>query len=269
MIEVIPRGGLCNRMRVIASAVSLAKDSGQPLVINWRLNDELGCSFFQLFKRNNAFKIKERENFFSWCYQKFFVWDKTVSISNNSIYDKRSSGWSHADFKSFFLEQAAHGSLLIETDWNFYPTDSDRFDCLQPVDELNDKINQISSHFKADGVIGIHIRRTDHTVSIQESPLGLFFETMRNEKRNSSDVRFFVATDDLSVQNDLIKEFGDSVLFYSTEKRRNTAQAIKEAVVDLYCLANTSRILGSYWSSFSETASELKDTPLTIIRKQG
>lgn len=267
MIEVRPRGGLCNRMRVIASAVALASDTDKPLQIRWMLNDELNCSFSEIFKTNIAFKVKERQNYFSTFFQKVFIRDKKKIFSNDSIYAKRNAGWNYADFKLFFSEQAAQNSIVIDTDWNFYPTGSEGFNCLQPIEELRRIIDRISSDFKRDKVIGVHIRRTDHAPSIQESPLELFLEAMRREREKNPSAKFFLATDDLIVQNSLMKEFEGSIITYSTNKKRNSSQAIKEAVIDLYCLANTNQIIGSYWSSFSETASELKGAPLTIIKK--
>ncbi|MDR2121881.1 MAG: hypothetical protein LBP34_02035 [Flavobacteriaceae bacterium] len=37
---------------------------------------------------------------------------------------------------------------------------------------------------------------------------------------------------------------------------RNLKQGIQDAVVDMFCLANTQKIYGFYWSSYSEIAAK-------------
>ena len=49
------------------------------------------------------------------------------------------------------------------------------------------------------------------------------------------------------------------------ELQRNTLTGMQDAVVDLWCLAATSLVVGSYYSSFSDTATELGGQPLEII----
>lgn len=49
MIYVEPCGGLCNRMRVIASAVTLAEKNKIGLRVMWRLNKACNCRLDELF----------------------------------------------------------------------------------------------------------------------------------------------------------------------------------------------------------------------------
>ena len=42
---------------------------------------------------------------------------------------------------------------------------------------------------------------------------------------------------------------------------------MQAAVVDLFVLSKTRRLIGSYWSSFTDTAAELGNLPLTIARE--
>ena len=43
--------------------------------------------------------------------------------------------------------------------------------------------------------------------------------------------------------------------------------AIKDALIDLYGLSRCRLILGSYWSSFSETAAAIGGSELLIVRE--
>ena len=48
--------------------------------------------------------------------------------------------------------------------------------------------------------------------------------------------------------------------------RRDTLAGMQDAVVDLFCLSRTRKLLGSYWSSFSDMAAELSGIPLQIVK---
>lgn len=50
MIFLNPRGGLCNRLRVIGSTIKLGIDYNDSIIIFWRKSPELGCSFEDLFE---------------------------------------------------------------------------------------------------------------------------------------------------------------------------------------------------------------------------
>jgi hypothetical protein len=47
---------------------------------------------------------------------------------------------------------------------------------------------------------------------------------------------------------------------------RKSVGGIQDAAIDLWILSRTQKILGSYRSSFSETASEIRGIPLKIIK---
>ena len=78
---------------------------------------------------------------------------------------------------------------------------------------------------------------------------------------------FYLATDDFAVKNEICRRFGGKVLTLPTPTCRKSLAGIQNAVVDLWCLAHTKRLIGSYWSSFTDTAAELGRIPVTIVRK--
>ena len=61
--------------------------------------------------------------------------------------------------------------------------------------------------------------------------------------------------------------YPDRIITQRTQVRRDTLDGMREAVVDLWCLAATQRIIGSYWSSFTDTAAELRQIPLEIVQE--
>ena len=78
--------------------------------------------------------------------------------------------------------------------------------------------------------------------------------------------RFFLATDSAELERRFVERFGKSLVVHSKQSYdRSVETSIKEAVVDLYCLAACKRIIGSYWSSFSETAAQIGNKELLVV----
>ena len=90
---------------------------------------------------------------------------------------------------------------------------------------------------------------------------------MEEEVEKHPNVVFYLATDDFAVKNEICRRFGGKVLTLPTPTCRKSLAGIQNAVVDLWCLAHTKRLIGSYWSSFTDTAAELGRIPVTIVRK--
>ena len=79
---------------------------------------------------------------------------------------------------------------------------------------------------------------------------------------------FFVSTDNESYQNILVNKFGiQRIIFHEKEFSRNKTEGIKDAVIDLFCLSKTSKIYGSYFSSFSYVAARIGNIPNEVLKK--
>ncbi|MEM9423654.1 MAG: hypothetical protein AAF975_02555, partial [Spirochaetota bacterium] len=101
------------------------------------------------------------------------------------------------------------------------------------------------------------------------STIEKFIACMRSEIDKDSSVKFFLATDDLSVEIKLRQIFPGRIVSYPKKNfDRNNPIAIQDAVIDLYCLSNCRKLIGSYSSSFSEIASEINGIEL-IVAKEG
>ncbi|NJK87704.1 MAG: hypothetical protein HC906_18740 [Bacteroidales bacterium] len=59
MITVKPISGFANRIRVIDSALALAKSLNEDLTIVWERSYELNCRFDKIFKTDGEFKVVE------------------------------------------------------------------------------------------------------------------------------------------------------------------------------------------------------------------
>jgi len=108
-------------------------------------------------------------------------------------------------------------------------------------------------------VVGFHMRRTDHKKSIRYSPDEMFIE--RAKSIINSGKRIFLATDNIQTELLMKRHFGLHVVTFpkrqSLERRwpRVFDQiAAEDDLVELFLLAKTEFIVGSYFSSFSGMA---------------
>ena len=115
--------------------------------------------------------------------------------------------------------------------------------------------------------IGIHLRRTDHIYSIEESPLSLFIKTIEKEIEANDRINFYLATDSQEDKQRLKKQFGSRILTYDCELSRNSLEGMQAGVVELWALSRTAKIIGSHRSTYSQLAAELSGIECQMIRK--
>lgn len=145
-------------------------------------------------------------------------------------------------------------------------------ECLDTSEIIfRDKFNKIANVLvpKGGGTwIGIHVRRTDHKASIEESTLGSFINKMNDAIADYEGVRFFLATDDHDVEEDLNRVFPGRVFTYCNKTwGRNSKSGMESAIIDCLCLSRCDYILGSYRSVFSKFSALYGDIELIICRK--
>jgi hypothetical protein len=270
-IVIKPYGGLANRMRSMDSALILAGILHiRPKVI-WEMSFELNCSFRHLFKLPDTFDLHE------YYVNGFIKRSNDILVRNLAkigiylpsgfdkyLFDKEIQDLIalNYDFKNLLTSDQ---SVFIRTVHQFY-TNSDSFKIFRPVDELMDVINQYSKSFTPN-TIGIHIRRTDNNLSIKYSPLEGFIDLMNMEISRYRDTLFYLATDSSDDETRLKNIFGDRIITHTKILERNTEKGIQDALIDLYCLSKTSKILGSYYSSFSEVAAQINKIQLIQVYK--
>lgn len=139
---------------------------------------------------------------------------------------------------------------------------------LRPVASLRRRIEEITSRFDKQHAIGVHIRRTDNVNSIKYSTDEVFLDAFDRAIAADPQAQFFLATDDDAFKSRLVEKYRGRILTQQAENRRDTRGGIECAVVDLFCLSATARILGSYSSSFSEIAAEIGGIDLEVVKKK-
>ena len=122
----------------------------------------------------------------------------------------------------------------------------------------------MTKHF-TDDMVSVHIRRTDQINSIAYSKTENFIDLMKKEIDANPDVKFFLATDDKEEEAMLRKTFpGKIVSNENRTLRRDSLDGMYDALLDLFCLAACKKIIGSYCSSFTDTAASLGNIPKLI-----
>jgi hypothetical protein len=269
-LTFIPIGGLANRIYSITSAVSFCKDYNLQLKVVWFQDWGMGAGFHDLFSLSPTVEnveIKEanfidffkyakpiKSNFFfPFLYQKL-KFDSCYSFWNKSNINITVEKW--------YLSQSMHKQFYLLHCQRFY--NNGKLNVLYPTKSIQKRIdkqlNLLSAH-----TIGIHIRRTDLTSAIEQSPLPAFIKKMQREIAADVKVNFYVASDSLEEKERLKDIFGDRIITVENILKRNTKDGIIDALIELYTLASTKKILGSFYSSYSTLASEIKDIPIEIM----
>lgn len=266
MLIIDPAGGLCNRLRALDSAIALAKAINKPLHLIWRRNNrlnELNCNFSSLFN------IPDIITKLSQPYTPHFV--KRI-IKNLYLYQfKCQRTYFQKDIENLlkrnynFVKIRNYRSIYISTASKFY-NNPHPFSDLVPKPKISNIVNDIVNRFNSN-TVGVHIRRTDNINSRSISGIKKFMKKMDGEIHQNPQINFFLATDDPKVEKFLVERYFEKVIVYpKRDLKRSNPVAIEDALIDLLCLSKTTKILGSYWSSFTDIASQINNVKLVIVR---
>lgn len=256
-VKIIPTGGLCNRLRAIATGLAVAKSYHSPATIYWNNSMGLKADFCELFKALSPNGVKLIENK-KWLYNingnKDYLLRAPLlkalfeqTIFNFSIYR---DGEVYSKLKKSYK----HSLLLISC----YPMckNYEIRGMFVPQDDIQQRIDKVVNGFST-RTIGVHIRRTDNVVSIQSSPLKNFTSLMEREIHKDNDTKFYVASDDDQVKETLSAKYPGRIITLMDDTDRNSLDGMKFAVLDLFCLSKTNKIIGSVGSSYSQIAAEI------------
>lgn len=271
-ITFVPVGGLANRMRAVASAVTLAAKTDSELSIVWFQDWALNAPFSRLFKPvdgkiaclrdaswlDYAWLDRPRsKNFhFPLLFQKLTFKSCLYERSITPLCNR------HFDFERWAKEG---GCVYMASYTAFQPYDYAWISQLfVPVEEIMAEVESRCRNFP-DTMIGVHIRRTDNLASIRQSPVGLFYQKLDEEIKEDNKVGIYLATDSEEVKREMKERYGDRILSSGKQADRSSLEGIREGVADMYTLARTQKIYGSFQSSFSDMAAQIGGAPLEIL----
>lgn len=269
-LTLVPFGGLANRLLTINSAIAFCRDNNTGLRIFWFKDWGMGAGFHDLFTPDASLEnvriIDAR-----WYH---FMYDRPRKKNlwipypfqyicfDKRIYEHRIfRGLQDGDLQQML--KSSHRSYLAHC-FEFYKSG---MPCnpLLPAPHISERINEYRESLTGVPLTGIHIRRTDNSRSIQNSPLSLFIEKIQEEIAKDDAMRFYVASDSAEDKEALCNRFGSKIITSFKPVRRDTGEGITDALVEMYILAGTQKIYGSSASTFSMYAARINNTPLEIL----
>lgn len=302
-LYIEPRGGLCNRMRVIDSALFLARDIRKPLHLVWTIDNAVGCPFEDLFVVPDQIASIKTVSRWQIGYEK--MQEELARLRNESGHCLLQNGFAHLRESEFNFRNLRDSQTPYISTWDrFYPNQmrdhypgkvlesmrparfkrlsaglrwwySERFPpspysrfyaAFRPIETFRKIIRNNTKSFRR--TIGVHLRRTDNPQQ-QNSPTELFVARMKREIELHPTTDFFLATDDPADEALLAQEFPGRIRIYPKRSLdRGKKESIEDALIDLYCLAETDKIIGTVYSSFSVIAARINRIPLEILEMQ-
>ena len=263
MLTIECLGGLGNRMRALDSAIALARALGYPITMVWNIDASLGCRFNDLFyppasiqkivhrNRNRKSRIERLLRKITYNIGR----RKELSMEQQEVEKHMRQ---HFDFKQLSRYPTVH----IATCSHFYESEAP-FREFHPVQQLQSQIDSYTHLFN--NTIGVHLRRTDNYIATEHSPTEFFLATMERMVHDDPQTGFFLATDDPQEEKRFLDAFPGRVISHRKRSyHRSEPAAIQDALIDLYVLSKCKKIIGSYWSSFSDVASALGGAELIL-----
>lgn len=279
MLVINPIGGLGNRMRAIASGISLAIELGCDYKIVWLRNWELNARFEDVFLASTEFRNKI-EYPGSLAYSLLYSCPRKQNGYISAITLRRFGLWLTDQFPDFSettdnqemfkrnVQQALRSgrNCYIQAGTEFYPYSDEFYRSLFcPNQEISRRVEEEVSKL-GNCRYGMHIRRTDNIESILHSPINLFEDKIRDLLEAQPEAKIYLASDSEEVKDELVRKF-PGVVFTSRSAQadRASVEGIKDAVVEMYTLAASKTIFGSWYSSFSEAAAKVGNTQLVQL----
>lgn len=266
-------------MGAIASAYCFARDHEYSLRVVWERNRNMGSGFAELFEDLPGAPVIEsvpliRKN--TLCldaWLKLYLDENPETITNpvrrficSNLYRERGST---RIYQSEFWKRITDGSLIdrltatrnvyLATCWTF--GNRQDYSIFRPRPSISNCINETQSHFD-DHTIGVHIRRSDHRECIQTTPVASFLAAMDHELTVDCRTRFYLATDCVETRELLLDRYPGKILRRNADLTRSTYGGMADAVIDLFSLAGTSKLIGNERSTFTSVASKLRSIPL-------
>jgi hypothetical protein len=265
MIILEPMLGLCNRIRVIDSVLAMNHERKHSVKVLWLRDPDLNCRFDELFQRPPGVDC---------------VFDFSIAtpfgrilkyILPRLLQNVVARAVNQDEMASLLVNGFAFNKLLglrsvyIRT-WDRFVYGKDSLTAFRLVPKLETVVDGYK--ILRQQTVGVHIRRTDNQW-LGDSPTNEFVSLMKEEILHNPGTLFYVATDSPEEEKSLQELFHDRLIIHRKRSLdRNSAEGIKDAVIDLFCLARCGKIIGSHRSSFSEVAAQIGRCPLIIAKSR-
>lgn len=276
-IYIRVKNGLANRLRTLNSFYNFAIKNNKIICVCWESGEGWSNEKFQdLFEEVPDIKfISTRE--YNQQSQKFFNLEKFVykDDKNPNNYILKIPSYEVIDKikKNSFCY---FGDSCLEYMFEKYFLEEDIFlKKLKPKSIIQYKINECLKSFN-ENTIGVHIRRGDAWNSpwksyFQASSDSAFEIAIDKELLKNKNTKIFLSTDCKKTKNYFCRLYPNKIIvnnkkFFKSENYKKFKPYQDEAVVDLFLLSKTKKIIGSNWSSFSSLSSKINNKPFEIAK---
>ena len=231
-IHLRVQGGFCNRLRAIVSACLWCEDLGADLVIHWPEEPgHMACGIEEILDIKTIPRFAGyRPGYLAKATQIKTHKDMETLCKENEVFIE-----SYSIFHNDFLQKSERALHVLRTIQITVPLEYD-----------------------VKGMVGVHIRRTDHVKCIAASPLAAFEDCVKGISGG-----VYLATDDMEVKKSFVEKYG-VVSPIDVLGRRTKVQQIY-GIKDWLLLQKCSCIYASAGSSFSELAAWRAGIPLHVV----
>jgi hypothetical protein len=266
---VYANGGVSNRLKALAASYAMAKLTNRKLIVDWRIEPgEVPARFEDLFKNPierpetmvlpENWKVADLYDTRSQCpevvtrlyydvssYREFTripnITSQIVMVDSRYVYGVA------PEFAPF----TEHLSNVVQ-----FLKD------LEPVDAVKKEVDSfVQSQFPSlSAVVGVHYRSWGLTFDsgLPKSNPETFVAKMQEIVKADPNVKFFIASDSLETLAFFRSQMPGRVLTYTLSTiDRESVESQRNSLIEWYLLGQTDYLIGTFDSSFSETAALL------------
>lgn len=257
-----PIYGLANRLRALASSMTLSQEYKKTLYVYWDKSEGFSDeSFFSLFSNDTNFQIINKLEFKelkqkSFCFSNILPKLEIVR-TENLVYE----GFNDLAY----LER----SNLLNVIPNYRKKFLENLRSLKPCLSVENEASTFSKIFDSQ-TIGVHIRRGDALQSPYRKKFLQSSDTaFKKIVKKNLDKKVFLASDCKEITKKFKEKFPNILIYnkkfvdskYGIEKENQ-----KDAFIELLLLSKTSKIFGNNFSSFSMVASAIGNIKLIVVK---
>jgi hypothetical protein len=278
---VRPQGGLANRMRVITSFETLARSLGRVFELCWAPSDGWSEEDLNILFEN-SFPRVPLDEFEMYCQDGLDLHEavRIVGRGKERTWEWREGSGMHQVFDLETIPVVTYSGQkrcdnLVDpaTRARLFPHFESAYLAgvkeWTPVPSIRAKVESLAASF-GPHTVGVHIRRGDAwnhpdaslAAKYRRSSDAAFFARMDAELVAEPRTNFFLATDSAATEERFREQYREAVMV-NRDKRfvpsvpRRPKDNQRDAVIDMFALARTRKILGNSYSSFSRMAADI------------
>jgi hypothetical protein len=273
-LVINPTNGLGNRVRSLASFAVLADELKLPLFVHWSKSSGFDdTSISELFKTDDINFI-DTHTWNDIKSKSFSISDHIEGVCENyidSVYKDKRVHYINKVLTGGFKQMTATSSNLLSWAFGIYEVDKHiknfsgkyktQLSKLKPSDKVINAAQSTLDTFSKN-IIGVHIRQGDATSHKNQWSKMYSDKTLIaiNDHFDKTNTQIFLCTDDQKTLNQMLNRYGNRIIHYTKtfvdSLYGETKKGQFDAMVELYLLSQTNKILATSPSSFAKLAAD-------------